>query len=297
MNKDKSLGKPSAGRAPPPMAVEATALAESSRDELSFQTRFACITLNRDDRIRLINFNAREVSALVGVLGSVWPIQDVRVCGGAEEIKLQGFPWMERSNGDDQARRLVRRMLEALYDMGWVLLAAMDVSRGGYGKGDAPHTDSLVFRYENPPPPACDWLSISFDRTDKMKIVDAPPGDLAEALIAEFKANYRLKSHELQDGRLKLKFHGNRWQASGEESVMSRMLLLSLVGILENFGYSVYASVDQVNGSGLEADVLIVKRMKGWKSGMPTWHQGRTTTCLNYAKDVEATETASPAAS
>lgn len=133
--------------------------------------------------------------------------------------------------------------------------------------------DSLIFRYQNPAPPPCDWLSISFDWTDKMKIVDAPPGDLAEALIAEFKAKYRLKSHELEGGRLKLKFHGQPWQASGEETVMSRMLLLSLLGILERFGYSLYASIDQVNGSGIEADVLVVTRQKGWKPGLPIWHR------------------------
>ncbi|KAH8785714.1 hypothetical protein F5883DRAFT_535919 [Diaporthe sp. PMI_573] len=267
MDKSKPLGEPLTDFAPPPSFLEATASAGSSQDASSFQTRFACVTLNLTDRMRFINFSARETSTLRGVLGSVWPIQDVRPYGGADEIKFKGYPWQERVNGDDQARRLIRRMLEALYDMGWVLQAAVDVSRKELDK------DSLVFRYQNPPPPPCDWLSISFDWTDKMKIVDAPPGELAEALIAEFKAKYRLKSHELEGGRLKLKFHGQPWQASGEDTVMSRMLLLSLLGTLERFGYSLYASIDQVNGSGVEADVLVVTRQQGWKPGMPIWHR------------------------
>lgn len=144
MDKRKSLGEPSSERAPPPSFLEATASAASSQDASSFQTRFACVTLNMMDRMRFINFNAREFSALRGVLGSVWPIQDVRVYGGADEIKFKGYPWQERVNGDDQARRLVRRMLEALYDMGWVLQAAVDVSRKELDKGNTMATILLA---------------------------------------------------------------------------------------------------------------------------------------------------------
>jgi hypothetical protein len=106
-----------------------------------------------------------------------------------------------------------------------------------------------------------------------MKIVDAPPADVAEALIAEFKAKYRLKSHELERGRLKLKFHCQPWQATGEGTVTSRLLLLSLLAILEKFGYSMYASINQVNDAGVEADVLVVTRQTGWQPGMPIWHR------------------------
>lgn len=89
------------------------------------------------DRLRFINFTAQESSALRGVLGSVWPIQEVRAYGGADEIKFKGYPWQEKYNGEDNARRLIRRMLEALYDMGWVLQAAVDVSKKEMDKGMA----------------------------------------------------------------------------------------------------------------------------------------------------------------
>lgn len=105
-----------------------------------------------------------------------------------------------------------------------------------------------------------------------MKIVDAPPPDLAGALVSEFMSNHRLKSHELESDRLKLKFHGQPWQANGEETVQVRLLLLKLLEILERFGYSFYASVDQVNGSE-EADVMVVTRQKGWTPGLPIWHR------------------------
>lgn len=134
-DKSKPFSEPKGGFAPPPSFLEATTSAGPSQGASSFQTRFACVTLNMTDRMRFINFSAPETSALRGVLGSVWPIQDVRAYGGADEIKFKGYPWQEKVNGDDNARRLVRRMLEALYDMGWVLQAAVDVSKKELDKG------------------------------------------------------------------------------------------------------------------------------------------------------------------
>lgn len=103
--------------------------------------------------------------------------------------------------------------------------------------------------------------------------MDAPPLDLTQALIEEFRSNYGLKSDNLEADRLKLRFHGQPWQAGGEETVQTRMLLLILLEILEKFGYSLYASIDQVNRSEGQADVLVVTRQKGWAPGMPVWHR------------------------
>lgn len=292
-DKRKSLGEPKTRSAPPPSFVEATTSAGPSQDSSSFQTRLACVALNKMDLIRFIGFSTPETNAIRGVLGSMWPIRGVRAYGGSVEIKFKGYPWKQKHDGEDNTRRLIRRMLEALYDMGWVLQAAVDVTHKELDKGmvaiggdfagsrghdaDSELAASLVFRYQNPPPPPRDWLSISFDRANKLKIVDAPPGDLTEALISEFRAKYRLKSRELESGRLKLKFHGQPWgdiwQTSGEDSVKSRMLLLSLLGILERFGYSLYASFDPMNSMDMQTDVLVVTRQKGWTPGMPLWHR------------------------
>ncbi len=43
---------------------------------------------------------------------------------------------------------------------------------------------------------------------------------------------------------------------------------------LEEFGYSVYSSIDQVDGQdGSETDVLVVHRQKDWAPGMPVRHR------------------------
>ncbi|KUI56690.1 hypothetical protein VP1G_04031 [Cytospora mali] len=265
-DKRKPFIDPTVDPAPPPSFLGATSSAAGpSGTSTPFHTRLASVSLHMQDRIRFLNLNPSEIRYLRESLGAVWPLQEVRSYGGTEEFKFKGYPWVGKVNGDDQARRLVRRLLEALFEMGWVLQASVDV-----GKLDM---DTLVFRYQNPPPPPCDWLSISFDWTNKMKIVDAPSPELTDALVAEFTATHKLKSHELESDRLKLKFHGQPWQAPFEETVQLRMLVLKLLETLERFEYSLYASIDQVNGAEAESDVLVVTRQKGWAPGMPIWHR------------------------
>ncbi|ROV91365.1 hypothetical protein VMCG_09704 [Cytospora schulzeri] len=116
------------------------------------------------------------------------------------------------------------------------------------------------------------FKSISFDWTGKLKIIDAPPSDLTEALVAEFTSNHRLKSHELDSNRLKLKFHGQPWQGTPQNTVQVRVFLLKLLEIFERFGYSLYVSIDHFN-SHLYADVMVMTRQKGWMPGMPIWHR------------------------
>lgn len=137
--------------------------------------------------------------------------------------------------------------------------------------------DTLVFRHQEPAPPPCDWLSISFDVSDKIKILDAPHPDMAAAIVAAMKG-FDLRSHEVEsrpNSRLKLKFFGRPWEPSGTGTVRLRLLLLSLLDVLERFGFSLYASIDQCNdvdNSG-EADVLIVVKQKDWIAGLPVFHR------------------------
>lgn len=132
--------------------------------------------------------------------------------------------------------------------------------------------DTLVFRYQSPPPPPCDWLSISFDRHDRLKLVDTPPPDLAAAILGIYGSS--VSRHDMKPGCFEIKFHGSPWWPSGEETVTTRLMLLRLLEVLERFGYSLYASLDMMNSSeGHETDVLVVHRQKNWVPGTPIWHR------------------------
>lgn len=131
--KRKPFMDPTADAAPPPSFLEATSSVAGPSS--SFETRLACVSLHMNDRIRFLNFSPAEVRALREGLGTVWPIQEVRSYGGAEEFKFRDYPWAGKANGDDKSRRLVKRMLESLYDMGWVLQAAVDISKKSLDEG------------------------------------------------------------------------------------------------------------------------------------------------------------------
>ena len=120
--------------------------------------------------------------------------------------------------------------------------------------------------------PACDWLSISFDAWSKIKIVGRVPPELAGALVQSL--GPEVLQHESTPTRVKIKLQGNAWLPVGEKTVGLRILVLGMFQTLEEFGYSVYASIDQENGpDSLETDVLVVRRRKDWQPGMPICHR------------------------
>ncbi|KAM0276747.1 hypothetical protein ACHAQH_006458 [Verticillium albo-atrum] len=249
--------------APPPTFAESQKAAQ-----VPFTTHFACVTLNRSDRIRLIDFPETDVNTIVDAVKRHWAkgISRVEPYAGAREMKLNGTPWSYNSIGVDEPRILMLRLLEQLFKMGWVLQLNIDVVRKECDK------DSLIFRKQDPPPPPCDWLCISFDRSDKFKIIGGPPKVMCEELISAWSKGIR--EQELTADRLKIKFNRTPWMPSGEETVDTRRKLILLLQVLEKHGFSTYAALDIHNSNeGSDTDVLFVSRQRGWVPGMPVWHR------------------------
>ena len=81
----------------------------------------------------------------------------------------------------------------------------------------------------------------------------------------------------LGGGAYEIKFVGYPWRASGEETVVARVLVLQLLDCLEIHGFSLYASIDQDRGAGgdshtTEADAWYCCRHVDWQPGMPVYH-------------------------
>lgn len=145
-NKHESFTDSEADAAAPPSFLEATS-SEAGPLETSvpFQTRLACVSLHMNDRIRFLNFSTEEIRSLRDNLRTVWSIQDVRSYGGAEEFKFKDYPWLGKAKGNDQSRRLIKSMLQTLYNMGWVLQAAVDISKKIFDEGWLPICEPLLF--------------------------------------------------------------------------------------------------------------------------------------------------------
>lgn len=253
----------------------------------SFHTTFACVSLHMTDRIRLIRFPEGDVPRIQGIIRSSWQrgIQDLRVYDQSNEIKLNGNPWSAYgSTRKSEARRLVIGLLQGLFDMGWVLKAAVDVSKKEFDKGNVVTRhrkrktdkvpDSLLFRYQQPAPLPCMWLCISFDKGDMIHVINAPT-ELNRSFVQAL--GPKVQRHEDQGSVFEIKFSGYPWRASGTETVQTRVILLILLETLEKHGFSLYGSVDQDNGPGgdshsTEADTWFCNRQADWMPGAPLYH-------------------------
>ncbi|KAH7161491.1 hypothetical protein EDB81DRAFT_683289 [Dactylonectria macrodidyma] len=257
-----SVPGPYAANVPPPSFDESVQDGSST-----FKTRFACIAFALPDRMRLIQFPEVEMAAVYEVVKASWPlgIGHFRPHDRSREIKLNGYPWGADKNGNDDGRRLVLCILESLYNMGWVLETAVDVTMKKSSR------DSLVFRRQNPVPPPCEWISISFNCGDKLKVLGAQPKELVDAILHVFSAG--IERHEATSDRLKVKFKGYPWCPSEVDAVKTGVLLLALLDTLEHCGFTLYATTSVRFDSESESDVLVCQRQRDWIPGAPIWHR------------------------
>lgn len=132
---DSSISSP-----PPPEFGQAMQRAPVSKSQ------FATVTRNALDRINLINFSESEIAELYEVVRKNWPkgITTVYPREYSREFKLKGHPWGYDPNGCEESLLLVLRMVQALYNMGWVIYSAIEISKRirTKGKGTAIATAS-----------------------------------------------------------------------------------------------------------------------------------------------------------
>ncbi|EEU40045.1 uncharacterized protein NECHADRAFT_32593 [Fusarium vanettenii 77-13-4] len=237
LDSESEAGPSAPNEAPPPSFQESV-----ENDAAAFKTQFACIEIRPSDRIRLINFEETDISAVHQVVRTTWSrgIDRVRPFGESREMKLHGTPWSYKSNGDDDARRLLLH--------------------------------SLVFRKQEPAPSPCDWIAVSFDSNDKLKIIGSPPPELVTRLLQAF--SVEIQRHEATADRVKIKFWGHPWTPSGQDTVATSLKLLSLLKVLEICGFTLYGTVGaRHEDDTASADIMVCQRQKDWIPGAPILHR------------------------
>ncbi|OAA59330.1 hypothetical protein ISF_06265 [Cordyceps fumosorosea ARSEF 2679] len=263
----------------PPPAYDATAGSSSTAADALFQTSFASLSLHMTDRIRLVQFGADDVAAVRGAIRQSWPdgIQAERPYSVSHEFKLRGRPWSGSGTGSYAvpAITLMRDLFACLYARGWILTASTDVSRKELDK------DTLIFRRQGggPPPPAS-WMAISFKQGDKIRLLGAS-SELIAALRALLTGMRLLQAQAVKDAarsQYEFKLYGHPWHASGEETMVARLLILRFVEILERHGWSLYASIDQNSGpsgdsSYSETDCWYCVKSSDWTPGSVILHR------------------------
>lgn len=229
---------------PAPAPAPAYTAASPNQAPPPFQTRFASMSMHAADDLRFLHFPLHIVDQCRATILSVWKlgIQREAMYGNSQEFKLCGYPWSAMGSDNIEARRLVAALLGTLHSLGWILSLNTDVSTNANDK------DTLLFRHQAPAPSPCDWCSVSFSRADKIRLVDANP-ELCQALPARLGQEWVSQVGQYALGVLEIKLHGYPWAASGKETMRVRELILTMLGMFEEEGWSVYASIDQSIGS------------------------------------------------
>ncbi|KAH8586455.1 hypothetical protein B0O99DRAFT_644396 [Bisporella sp. PMI_857] len=238
-----------------------------------FSTTFASVSLHRRDTLRFLRFPQQDVEGLRRIIRSAWAkgIQEERIYGGSHEIKLYGNPWGSAYSDSVTSRILMLEVFAYLFSIGWILHASTDVSKKQWDK------DTLIFRKQQTPPPPSEWISVSFHRMDRLRLTGATP-QLTNMFREVLQSMRRLQSEEWKDRALnayEFKIVGYPWSANGEETMVTRMLILKMLDTLERDGWSLYASIDQnVSAEDTsEADCWYCVRDKAWMPGGSVFHR------------------------
>jgi len=131
---------------------------------------------------------------------------------------------------------------------GWNLIQSSDVSKK---PGDK---DTLFFENATPDPDA-QIFSISFNMTDRIRVIDAPQfiNYVREAIKTTWGKG--IQNERDYKGSHEFKLHGNPWWADGSETVHARVLLAQILANFRALGFKLYASVDLSMGTQHGADL------------------------------------------
>ena len=164
-------------------------------------------------------------------------IENVEGNNITSRIELKGFAWAETGSKAIKLRKMMLEVIRVARKHKYELITNINV------KGT---TDSLMFQHRpSLPDSAEDLLIMSLNRTDRIRLIGAPPYVVtaAEDVIGQHWGVQSCKQLEDGDG-FEFKLYGSPWWADGETAVKSRHLVASLIAKYKSLGWEVGATVD-----------------------------------------------------
>ena len=126
------------------------------------------ISLNGDDKLRVISASEMSVGAVRDTIKSCWlkGIQKESRYAGSWEFKLRGNPWWPSGGEAVESRFLILTLMDTLQARGWSPVVAIDSSWKLSDKS------CLIFRES--PPRHSPFFCVSLNETDLMRLINAP---------------------------------------------------------------------------------------------------------------------------
>ncbi|WWD17427.1 hypothetical protein CI109_101868 [Kwoniella shandongensis] len=217
-----------------------------------FPHLFACLHLGRTDRVRLIGVPQNVIPAVDEAIKRVWlpGIQQQGPYTSGWEWKVSGNPWQGFGIEAITARRLLSHILHALSAVGWDIHMSCDLSKKSYDK-------DTIFLHSVPPRQRY-YFAISFNESDKIRIIDPPNDYVRDAFIRAvhtWPAGIQ-QEREKEPGCYQLKLRGYPWFSSdGTQIVEARLLACTILSAMESVGFELVSSVDMSTASENNRDL------------------------------------------
>ena len=199
------------------------------------------MSLNRNDRLRIIGApNYIEIEA-EEVVGEHWGVQGVAPYAGSYELKLYGTPWWADGEDTVKARHVVGHLIARFKSLGWEVAATVDVSRK--------LQDKTVFIFRQCPPEQQDFCVLSFHGSDKIRFLSNFPDTFsitdgidrildAANLTQNISFYWKAKQWQIKG----VPFSGN--MNHGVEQRMMVHLLTKVLRVFHLLGWRLVASAD-----------------------------------------------------
>lgn len=219
------------------------------------------ISLNMTDRIRLIGLPIDVINAMRTAITNSWgAIQKEEDYHRTYEFKLKGNPWYAQGEDAVHCRRLLAAVLKTMAQFGWNLLQAADVSK-------KPDDKDTLFFEKGLPDPDADLFAVSFNQSDRLRIIDAPSfaACVKDAIQSQWPKG--IKDQRDYYGSIEFKLSGFPWFPDGGEAVYGRMLLCQIIANIRAKGYKLYGSIDiTIGNKGMDLESWIFRRVgQAWQ--------------------------------
>ena len=199
------------------------------------------MSLNRNDRLRLIGAPSYIELMTEEIISHNWGEQGVGEYAGSFEVKLYGTPWW--SDGEDtvKSRNVIALLLAKFKSLGWEVGATVDVSRK--------LQDKTVFIFRQCPPEEQDFVVLSFHESDKIRFLSSS----ANTFLLTDGVDRILDSANLTQN-ISFYWKAKQWQVKGvpfsgnvNHGVDQRLMIHHLTKIMKHFhslGWRLVASAD-----------------------------------------------------